>query len=102
MVQILKKEVLNKISIHNTNQPIVTLQLKDANKFGEVTTEIQNMGTPNNLLVIWMDFQEGDSFEEEVQKAEPKFISAPQVSEPIIYVPMFKLQVISQLKKRKT
>lgn len=66
-----------------SNKPIVTLQLKDANKFGEVTTEIQNMGTPNNLLVIWMDFQEGDSFEEEVQKAEPKFISAPQVSEPI-------------------
>jgi len=66
-----------------SNKPIVTLQLKDANKFGEVTTEIQKMGTPNNLLVIWMDFQEGDSFEEEVQKAEPKFISAPQVSEPI-------------------
>lgn len=66
-----------------SNQPIVTLQLKDADKFGEVTTEIQNMGTPNNLLVIWMDFQEGDSFEEEVQKAEPKFISAPQVSKPI-------------------
>lgn len=64
-----------------SNQPIVTLQLKDADKFGEVTTEIQNM--PNNLLVIWMDFQEGDSFEEEVQKAEPKFISAPQVSKPI-------------------
>ena len=66
-----------------TNSPIVTLQLKDADKFGEVTTDIVNMGSPNNLLVIWMDYEEGDSFEEEVQKADPKFISAPQVSEPL-------------------
>ncbi|MBO1003417.1 protein translocase subunit SecDF [Pseudogracilibacillus auburnensis] len=67
----------------NTNKPMVTLQLKDANKFGQATTEVLNMGAPNNLLVIWMDFQEGDSFEEEVQKADPKFISAPSVSEPL-------------------
>lgn len=66
-----------------TNQPIVTLQLKDANKFGEVTTDILNMGKPNNLLVIWMDFEEGDSFANEIQQKEPKFISAPAVSEPL-------------------
>src|SRR5699024_3565427 len=66
-----------------TKQPIVTLQLKDADKFGEVTKDIMNMGSPDNLLVIWMDFQEGDSFEEEAQKAESKFISAPRVSEPL-------------------
>src|SRR5690625_2324478 len=48
-----------------TNEPVVTLELKDANKFGEVTETISRMGSPNNLLVIWMDFQEGDSFEEE-------------------------------------
>lgn len=67
----------------NTNQPIVTLQLKDASKFGEVTTEISQMGPPNNLLVIWMDFQEGDSFEKESAKEDPKYISAPRVREPI-------------------
>src|SRR5690606_19659010 len=66
-----------------TNSPIVTLQLKDANKFAEVTETIMNMGEPNNLLVIWMDYQEGDSFSEEIQKAEPKFISAPRVGEVI-------------------
>lgn len=65
-----------------TNQPIVTLKLKDANKFGEVTTEIASMA-PNNLLVIWLDFVEGDSFMEEVEKAEPKFISAPAVDSPL-------------------
>src|SRR5690625_4374798 len=35
----------------DTNQPMVTLQLKSANKFGDVTSEIANMA-PNNLLVI--------------------------------------------------
>jgi len=66
---------------HETNAPIVTLQLKDADKFGDVSEEIMNLGSPNNLLVIWMDYQEGDSFFEEVDKEEPKFISAPSVNE---------------------
>lgn len=67
----------------NTNAPIVTLQLKDASKFGEVTTQIKNMGSPDNLLVIWMDFQEGDSYRAEAVKEDPKFVSAPSVSETL-------------------
>src|SRR5690625_1334791 len=59
-----------------TNQPIVTLKLKNANKFGEVTEKIASM-KPENLLVIWMDFKDGDSFIEEIEKEDPKFISAP-------------------------
>lgn len=66
----------------DTNQPIVTLKLKDSNKFGQVTEEIANM-RPENLLVIWMDFEEGDSFYEEFEKPEPKFISAPYVDQPL-------------------
>src|SRR5699024_294208 len=65
-----------------TNRPMVTLQLKDADKFGDVTTTIKDM-KPDNLLVIWMDYQEGDSFEAEVQKEEPKFISAPSVEKTL-------------------
>ncbi|MGM8212972.1 protein translocase subunit SecDF [Virgibacillus sp. W0430] len=77
------KEGSAKQDFHPTsNAPIVTLQLKDANKFGEVTKEILEM-KPNNLLVIWMDYHEDDSFSEEIQKAEPKFISAPHVNEII-------------------
>ncbi|WP_164216322.1 protein translocase subunit SecDF [Virgibacillus sp. YIM 98842] len=67
----------------NTNAPIVTLQLKDASEFAEVTTEIMNKGVPDNLLVIWMDYQEGDSFREEMTKEDPKYVSAPSVSEPL-------------------
>src|SRR5690625_1068645 len=77
------KEGSAKQDFDQTNSPIVTLQLKDANKFAEVTETIMNMGEPNNLLVIWMDYQEGDSFSEEIQKADPKFISAPRVEEVI-------------------
>src|SRR5690625_1004967 len=51
-----------------TNEPVVTLELKDANKFGEVTETISRMGSPNNLLVIWMDFQEGDPLKKKLQK----------------------------------
>ncbi|WP_080874257.1 protein translocase subunit SecDF [Oceanobacillus timonensis] len=66
----------------NTNAPIVTLQLKDASKFGEVTEEISQM--TDNRMAIWMDYQEGeDSFEEEMSKEDPKYVSAPAVSEPI-------------------
>ncbi len=37
---------------------------------------------PNNVLVIWLDFEEGvDSYAKEVGKEHPKFISAAQVNE---------------------
>ena len=39
----------------DTKVPNVTLSLKDAKKFGEVTSEIKDMPPGENLLVIWMD-----------------------------------------------
>src|SRR5690606_38027448 len=67
----------------NTNAPIVTLQLKDAKKFGEVTSKIAAMPAPDNVLVIWMDYREGDSYKEEVLKENPKFVSDPRVTETL-------------------
>ena len=62
-------------------QPIVSLKLKSAEKFKEVTQKIVGMA-PNNYLVIWMDFEEGkDSFQTEITKPDPKFVSAPTVNE---------------------
>src|SRR5699024_11704760 len=40
----------------DSNTPMVTLQLKDASKFGEVTSEIAQKNAPDNLLAIWMDY----------------------------------------------
>src|SRR5690625_921799 len=64
-----------------SNAPIVTLKLKDAKKFGEITNTIKDMGPGDNLLVIWMDYEKGDSFAEESKKKEPKYVSAPSVTE---------------------
>src|SRR5690625_3400803 len=66
------------------NTPIVSLELKDSAYFGEITSELaKKVNTGENLLVIWMDYQEGDSFKEEALKEDPKFISSPQVSQTL-------------------
>ncbi|MDD9147669.1 protein translocase subunit SecD [Sporolactobacillus sp. CQH2019] len=68
------------VAFDQLNQPMVTLQLKDSNKFASVTKKIL-AEAPNNVLVIWLDYQKGDSFLKEASQKNHKFISAPQVSE---------------------
>ena len=71
-----------KQTFDENGNPSVSLKLKSASKFKEVTQEIVSMGAPNNVLVIWLDFEEGkDSYQAEIMKQNPKFISAPRVSE---------------------
>lgn len=71
-------------SFDQQNQPIVTLKLKDANKFAEVTREVSSRPKGENLLVVWLDFEEGvDSYAAEAGKPDPKFASAATVSEVI-------------------
>ncbi|MBA2878835.1 protein translocase subunit SecDF [Anoxybacillus ayderensis] len=70
-----------KQTFDDKGKPSVAIQLKDANKFKEVTQKVLSMA-PNNVLVIWLDFEEGvDSYAKEVGKEHPKFISAAQVNE---------------------
>lgn len=72
------------VNFDDSNNPIVTVSLRDGDQFGEVTENIINeYSRPNNRLVIWLDYEEGDSYEEEATKEDPKFISAPAVSEPL-------------------
>lgn len=67
-----------------TGNPMVSLELKDPDKFRKITEEISQRPQGENMMVIWMDFEEGeDSFAEEAQKENPKFVSAPSVSKPI-------------------
>ncbi|SER84915.1 protein translocase subunit SecDF [Psychrobacillus sp. OK032] len=78
------KEGGAKDAFNQQGQPIVTLELKDASKFADVTAEIAAKPAPDNVLVIWMDFEEGvDSYAAEVMKPEPKFTSNPRVSQRI-------------------
>jgi protein-export membrane protein SecD/preprotein translocase SecF subunit len=72
-----------KQSYSQTNAPIVSLELKDREKFYELTKELSAKPYPENVLVIWLDYEKGDSYQAEVQKENPKFLSAPKVDEPI-------------------
>lgn len=70
-----------KQTFDENGNPSVSLKLTSASKFKDVTQKIVNMGAPNNLLVIWLDFEEGDSFKAESAKKDPAYLSAPQVSQ---------------------
>ncbi|WP_432358437.1 protein translocase subunit SecDF [Sporosarcina sp. UB5] len=77
------KEGKAKANFGQTGNPVVTLEMKDPDKFGQVTSQVAAK-RPENVMVIWLDFEEGvDSFKEEAQKANPKFISAPYVHHTI-------------------
>ncbi|WP_199445828.1 protein translocase subunit SecDF [Bacillus weihaiensis] len=83
------KEMLNgsdlveggaKQSFDDKGAPNVAIKLKDASKFKEVTQEIVG-NDPYNQLVIWLDYEEGDSYQEELTKEAPKYLSAPNVDQ---------------------
>ena len=64
------KEGKAKENFGETGNPVVTFEMKDPNKFGEVTTEISSKPAPDNVMVIWLDFEEGeDSYKAEILKA---------------------------------
>jgi protein-export membrane protein SecD/preprotein translocase SecF subunit len=70
-----------KQTFDENGKPSVSLKLKSADKFRNVTQQIVNMA-PNNYLVIWLDYVKGkDSFKTEVTKKDPKYLSAPTVKE---------------------
>lgn len=71
-------------SFDQQSKPMVSLKLKDAEKFAKITSEISKKPAGQNLMVIWMDFADGDSYKKEIQKkGQPKFVSAPQVTQTI-------------------
>ena len=78
------KESGAKATFDDQGRPIVTLALKDPSKFADVTQEISQRPYGSNLLVIWLDFEEGvDSFKAESAKEKPKFVSSPTVKQRI-------------------
>ena len=72
---------------YQDGKPIVSLKIADQDKFGEITSEISQKTNGDNVMVIWLDYEEGDSYTEEAAKAakgeEPKYISAASVNEEI-------------------
>lgn len=70
-----------KQTFDENGNPSVSLKLKSADKFRDVTEKIVAMA-PNNQLVIWMDFEEGkNSFKTDFGKEDSNIVSAPNVSQ---------------------
>ncbi|MFZ8102238.1 SecDF P1 head subdomain-containing protein, partial [Staphylococcus arlettae] len=65
----------------NTNQPAVTFKSKDSDKFKKVTEEISKK--KENVMVVWLDYEKGDSYQKEKSKKDPKYVSAASVDKPI-------------------
>ncbi|MFD2926079.1 protein translocase subunit SecDF [Halobacillus naozhouensis] len=69
------------------NNPAVSLEVKSASEFYEVSKEIvnkeQDPSTPyrDDLLVIWLDYDEDTSFAEEYGTEDPAYLSAPAFSD---------------------
>lgn len=65
-----------------TNRPLVSMEFNDPSFVQEITTKLLNQP-----MVIWLDFEEGDSYKSERKKElsgdAPKFISAPIVEVPL-------------------
>lgn len=65
---------------YQEGRPVVSLKVKDKDKFYDVTSEVAKLGTGNNLMVTWLDFEEGTSYKEESKLENPSYISAASVS----------------------
>ncbi len=74
---------------YQDGKPVVSLKIADGSKFGEITSTIAAKGTSSgqNIMVIWLDYEDGDSYVAERQKElagqEPKYISAASVTSTI-------------------
>ena len=68
---------------YQDGRPIVSLKIADQSKFAEITADISSRSGADNVMIIWLDWEEGDSYKEEYQKflagEEPKYISAASV-----------------------
>ena len=72
---------------YNNGVPIVSLSIADPDKFESITSNLSTKEQGQNLIVTWLDFEDGDSYRSELVKQnngeEPKFISVAGVSEAI-------------------
>jgi preprotein translocase subunit SecD/SecD/SecF fusion protein len=56
--------------------------MKSKQKIYEVTQKVSQMQAPANRLVIWLDYEKGDTYEKEIQKKNSKIVSDTSVTHP--------------------
>ena len=75
------------LAYDENGKPVVSLKIKDSEKFGEITKEISEKTSGENIMIIWLDYTDGESYRAEAAKAnqgeEPAYISAATVSTQI-------------------
>ncbi len=75
------------LAYDENGKPVVSLKIKDQSTFAEMTKSVSQKTSGSNIMVIWLDYEDGDSYKEEAAKAnkgeEPKYISAATVSSEI-------------------
>ena len=74
-----------KVGQDGAGNPAVALSVKDKDKFFEVTNRVKDFGVNRNLIVIWLDYEEGkNSYAQEGSKCgtnESNCLSAATVSQ---------------------
>lgn len=72
---------------YQDGKPVVSLKIADESKFAEITSTVSKMSSGDNIMVIWLDYEDGDDYKTEAAKAaqgeEPKYISAASVNSTI-------------------
>ncbi|MCR5230652.1 MAG: protein translocase subunit SecD [Solobacterium sp.] len=72
---------------YQNGKPIVSLKIADDSAFASITSQVSKMGSGRNIMIIWLDWEEGDTYRAEAAKAsagqEPKYISAASVNNTI-------------------
>lgn len=72
---------------YKDGEPIVSLKIADKEKFAAMTKAIAKKGKGANVMIVWLDWQDGDTYAAEAAKAkngeEPKYISAASVQSEI-------------------
>ena len=72
---------------YQDGRPVVSLEIKDQNKFAEITGNIAAKTNGENVMIIWLDYEDGHSYAEEAARAqageEPRYVSAASVRQQI-------------------
>ena len=67
----------------DTNRPIVEVTIDDPSKFADITSDISQRQPPENIMAIWLDYEEEDNYYDEIAKEDSKIVSAPRVPETL-------------------
>lgn len=66
-----------------TNRPIVEVTIDDPSKFADITSDIKERPVGENIMAIWLDYEEEDSYYEEIVKEDSKIVSDPRVTQTL-------------------